>query len=132
MTKRENDMSELSPEPEQPRTCGGCARWEPDAEFGPDCGDCYANLPVSVVLIKGPLMVAPDTDATDCPCYVAKTGATRGPVMGNKSNDAEKYLELLYQVDTKIPGESRHETAKRWLRERREQDCNNGAEGERR
>lgn len=40
------------------------------------------------------------------------------------SREREAYLELLYEVDTKVPGESRHDTAKRWLRERRERDLN--------
>ena len=77
-------MSELSPEPEQPRTCGpvngnpGCERFESDAYFAPDVGDCHADLPVCVTwLIKSPYMTRANTDATDCPCYVAKTGAAK-------------------------------------------------------
>jgi hypothetical protein len=30
----------------------------------------------------------------------------------------EKYEELIYQVETKYPNESRHETAKRYIHER--------------
>jgi hypothetical protein len=34
------------------------------------------------------------------------------------STEVQKYHELLYQVQQKYPGESRHDTAKRYIRER--------------
>ena len=41
----------------------------------------------------------------------------------------EKYDDLLYQVGTKHPDETRHETAKRWLREREARAANDIGSG---
>lgn len=43
--------------------------------------------------------------------------------MGGLSSVADKYNELLYAVATKHPGETRHETALRYIREA-EKRCN--------
>lgn len=37
--------------------------------------------------------------------------------------ERKKYLELIYCVESKYPGESRHETAKRYLEEREMSKC---------
>lgn len=40
----------------------------------------------------------------------------------------EKYNDLLYQVQNKIPGESRHETAKRIIAQHESRRCDEGGE----
>ncbi len=40
----------------------------------------------------------------------------------------ERYYELLYCVGSKYPGESRHETAKRYLQEREAHPSSEGAD----
>ncbi len=58
--------------------------------------------------------------------YIAIKGEQVAELMAENESLRKKYNDLIYQVATKFPNETRHDTARRYIREREDRSLLEG------